>query len=98
VSVAAFIASQGTEHDVPHAVACRALSVSRSGFSRWRDRAPTRRADRRPRLTATVRKVFDDSGGTHGSPRIGIELRTQDRQVSDNTTALLMAEQASPVG
>jgi putative transposase len=68
------------------------------GFSRWRDRAPTRRADRRPRLTATVRKVFDDSGGTHGSPRIGIELRAQDRQVSDNTTALLMAEQASPVG
>ena len=29
MSVAAFIAAQRTEHDVPHAVACRALGVSR---------------------------------------------------------------------
>ncbi|MEU4645394.1 IS3 family transposase, partial [Micromonospora sp. NPDC023814] len=92
MSVAAFIASQRTEHSVPHAVACRALGVSESWFYKWRDRPPTRRDDRRVRLAAAVRKVFDDSGGTYGSPRIGIELREQGWQVSDNTIAQLMAD------
>jgi putative transposase len=34
--VAAFIASQRAEHRIPHAVACRALKVSRSWFYKWR--------------------------------------------------------------
>ncbi|WP_255365690.1 MULTISPECIES: IS3 family transposase [Micromonospora] len=90
--MAGFIASQRTEHSVPHAVACRALGVSESWFCKWRDRPPTRRDDQRVRLTAAVQKVFDDSGGTYGSPRIGIELRESGWQVSDNTIAQLMAE------
>jgi hypothetical protein len=32
VSVAAYIASQRTENDMPHAVACRALEMSESEF------------------------------------------------------------------
>jgi putative transposase len=92
VSVAAFIAAQRTEHDVPHAVACRALGVSQSWFYKWRDRPPTRRQQRRSTLAAAVRKVFDGSGGTYGSPRVGDELRDQGWQVSDNTIAALMAE------
>jgi putative transposase len=36
--------------------------------------------------------VFDDSGGTYGSPGVGLELREQGWQVSDNTIAQLMAE------
>jgi transposase InsO family protein len=89
--VAGFIASQRTDHGVPHALACRALGVSESWFYKWRDRPPTRRDDRRARLTAAVRKVFDDSSGTYGSPRVGIELREQGWQVSDNTIAQIMA-------
>ncbi|WP_434739378.1 IS3 family transposase [Micromonospora sp. SH-82] len=77
---------------MPHAVACRALGVSESWFYKWRDRPPTHRQERRVRLTAAVRTVFDDSGGTYGSPRVGIELREQGWQVSDNTIAQLMAE------
>ena len=92
MSVAAFIASQRTEHDVPHAVACRALGVSQSWFYKWRDRPPTPRQDRRSKLAAAVRQVFDDSGGTYGSPRIGDELRDQGWQVSDNTIAAVMVE------
>ncbi|MDG4791768.1 hypothetical protein O7626_38785 [Micromonospora sp. WMMD1102] len=69
------------------AVACRALGVSESWFYKWRDRPPARRGDRRARLAAAVGKVFDESGGTCGSPRIGIELREQGWQVSDNTIA-----------
>ncbi|MEU4716747.1 hypothetical protein AB0F73_24260 [Micromonospora purpureochromogenes] len=81
VRVAAFIVSQRTEHEVPHAVACRALGVSQSWFYMWR--APTARQDRRSKLAAEVRKVFDDSGGTLCSPRFGIELREQGWQISD---------------
>jgi putative transposase len=92
VSVAAVIASQRTEHDVPHAVACRVLGVWQSWFYKWRDRPPTPRADRRGWLAGAVRKVFDDSGGTYGSPRIGIELRAQGWRVFDNTVAALMVE------
>jgi transposase InsO family protein len=92
VSVAGFIAAQRTAHQVPHAVACRALNVSESWFYKWRDRPPTPRQDRRARLAAAVRTVFDDSGGTYGSPRVGVELRNQGWRVSDNTIAKLMAE------
>ncbi|WP_460915678.1 IS3 family transposase [Plantactinospora veratri] len=65
--------------------------MSQSWFYKWRDRPPTRRDDRRARLATAVQKVFDDSGGTYGSPRIGIGLREQGWQVSDNTIAHLMA-------
>jgi hypothetical protein len=92
VSVAGFIAAQRTDHHVPHAVACRALGVSQSWFYKWRDRPATLRQKRRSTLAAALRKVFDDSGGTYGSPRIGDELRDQGWQVSDNTIALLMVE------
>ncbi|WP_426507297.1 IS3 family transposase [Dactylosporangium sp. McL0621] len=93
MSVAAFIAAQRAEHDVPHAVACRALGVSESWFYKWRDRPPTPRQDRRAGLTDAVRRVFDASGGsTYGSPRIGLQVRAQGWRVSDNTIAALMAE------
>ncbi|MEU7998153.1 IS3 family transposase [Micromonospora sp. NPDC049060] len=66
--------------------------MSESWFYKWRDRRPTPRQDRRTRLTDAVRRVFDASGGTYGSPRVGDELREQGWRVSDNTIAALMAE------
>ena len=73
MSLAAFIASQRTDHRVPHAVACRALEVSESWFYKWRDRPPTPAEERRAALDDKVAEIFDDSGGeprTYGSPRI----------------------------
>jgi putative transposase len=92
VSVAGFIASQRTEHGVPHAVSCRALDVSESWFYKWNDREPTGRLQRREKLPAAIGKEFADSGATYGSPRIGLELREKGWQVSDNTIAMIMAE------
>ena len=43
MSVASFIASQRTEHGVPHAMCCRWLGVSESWFYKWHDRPPTAR-------------------------------------------------------
>jgi putative transposase len=50
------------------------------------------RQRRRGTLSAAVRKAFDDSGGSYGSPRVGDQLGEQGRQVCDNTIARPMAE------
>jgi putative transposase len=92
VSVAAFISSQRTDHGVPHALSCRALGLSESWFYKWRDRPLTLRQTRRAELADTIREVFDDSGGTYGSPRVTLELWAAGWKVSENTVAQLMAE------
>ena len=72
--MAALIAAQRDEHRVPHAVACRALGVSRSWFYTWKDHALTPRAARREALAAEVRRLFKAHRGTYGSPRITADL------------------------
>jgi putative transposase len=96
MTVASFIAAQRTEHDVPHAVACRALEVPPSTFYKWRDRPPTRRQVRRVRLDEAVKESFDDSGGTpgtYGSPRVFEDLIEDGWKVSVNTVAASMRRQ-----
>ncbi|MER7209861.1 IS3 family transposase [Streptosporangium sp. NPDC000239] len=92
MSVAAFIASQKTEHDVPHATACRILGVSQSWFYKWRNRASSVRRRRREELDAAITAAFEASGGTYGSPRITRDLREHGWQVSVNTVAARMSE------
>jgi putative transposase len=91
--VAAFITSQRTKHQVPHAICCRALEVSSAWYYKWRDRPPTPRQLRRRRLAEAIGEIFADSQGTYGSPRVVLELRAQGWQVSVNTVAKIMAEQ-----
>jgi putative transposase len=91
--VAAFISSQRTEHQVPHAICCRALGVSQAWYYKWRDRPPTPRQPRRTQLAEAVGEVFTDSHDTYGSPRVVLELRAQGWRVSVNTVAKIMAAQ-----
>jgi putative transposase len=91
MSVASHIASQRTDHGVPHAVSCRALGVSESWFYTWKQRPPTRRQQRRARLVEVITAVFEVSGRTYGSPRIHAELRDQGWRVTKHTVARLMA-------
>lgn len=93
MSVAGFIASQRTDHDVPHTLACRALGVSESWFYKWRDRPPTARERRRAEIDAMVKASFDDSGGTYGSPRVLDDLRDAGERVSKKTVEASMARQ-----
>jgi putative transposase len=96
MSVASFIASQRTDHGVPHAFCCRILNVSESWFYKWRDRQPTARQQRRAALDAAVTVSFDDSGGTpgtYGSPRVWEDLVAAGWKVSVNTVAASMARQ-----
>ena len=96
MSVASFIASQRTEHRVPHAVTCRLLGVSESWFYKWHDRPPTPRQLRRAELDAAVKASFDDSGGTphtYGSTRVWEDLVADGWRVSKKTVAASMARQ-----
>lgn len=92
MSVAAFIACQRTDYGVPHGVACRAVGVSESWFYKWRDRPPTPRQRRRDDLADRIAKIFAESGGTYGSPRVALDLRAEGWRVSVNTVAQVMAE------
>ena len=91
--MAALIAAQRDQHRVPHAVACRALGVSRSWFYKHKDGTLTARAARREALAAEVRRLFTAHRGTYGSPRITADLRAAGWKVSENTVAAIMREQ-----
>jgi transposase InsO family protein len=91
--VAALIAAQRERHQIPHAVACRALGVSRSWFCKHKDGELTPRAARRAALAAEVRRLFTAHRGTYGSPRITADLREAGWNVSENTVAAVMREQ-----
>jgi putative transposase len=93
MTVASFVATQRTEHRVPHAISCRALGVSESWFYKWRDRPPGARQVRRAEIDAKVKAIFDASGGAYGSPRIYDELRDAGEAVSKKTVEASMVRQ-----
>ena len=90
--MAALIATQRVQHQIPHTVACRALGVSRSWSDQHKALAPPRAA-RQAALAAEVRRLFRAHRGTYGSPRITADLREAGWRVSENTVAAVMREQ-----
>ena len=91
--MAAFIAAQRADHGIPHAVSCRALGVSQSWFYKWDGGKLPPRAERRERLKAEVRRLFEVHGGKRGSPVITADLKDAGWKVSKNTVAAVMREQ-----
>lgn len=93
MTLAQFVASQRTDHGIPHAVACRALGVGESWFYRWRHGPPSGIEARRADLDEAVKRCFDDSEGTYGSPRVRAQLRREGRAVSKKSVEASMARQ-----
>jgi putative transposase len=91
--VAALIAAQRDQYQVPCAVSCRALGVSRSWYYKWASGGLAPRAERRERLKAEVARLFAAHEGKYGSPRITADLRDGGWRVSENTIAAVMREQ-----
>ena len=91
--MAALIAARRAQDGIAHAVACRALGVSRSWFYKQRESRVTPRAQRREQLKAEVARLFAEHEGKYGSPRITADLRDDGWRVSENTVAALMREQ-----
>ena len=90
--MAALIAAQRDDHQIPCVVGCRALGVSRSWFYKWKAGTLPPQAERRERLAAEVARLFMLHGGKYGSPRITADLREDGWRVSENTVAALMRE------
>ena len=90
--MAALIAAQRDQHQIPHTTACRALGVSRSWFYKHKNGELLPREARRQALAAEVRRLFKAHRGTYGSPRITADLREAGWKVSENTVAEVMRE------
>ena len=78
---------------MPHAVACRALDVAPSTLYKHRNRPLIEMQLRRQATDAEVKRAFDKSKGTYGSPRVRAQLRRDGVSVSKKTVEASMARQ-----
>ena len=69
---------------------CRVLSVSRSGYYRWRNRPKSQRAIENRRLQAHIRAIFNRHKGRCGCPKITDDLNDMGLPVSKNRVARRM--------
>jgi putative transposase len=84
---------EAEEANFPVALMCRQLSVSRSGYYRWKTREPSQRQKEDIRLKVAIKASHEQSRGTYGSPRIVDDLKEQGFDVSRRRVARLMAEE-----
>jgi transposase InsO family protein len=71
---------------------CRLLSVPRSSFYAWRNRAETATAARRRELAGQVRQVFEAGRGAYGCRRVTAQLNREGIACSVGLVADLMRE------
>lgn len=71
---------------------CRVLSVSRSGYYRWRNRPESQRAIENKRLDVRIKAIFNKHKGRYGSPKITDELSDMGFPVSKTRVARRMKE------
>ena len=69
---------------------CRLYGVSKSGYYAWKERPESLQRRRRRFLEKQIVKVFNDSQGRYGSPKIHQALRKQGDHCSKNTVAKIM--------
>jgi transposase InsO family protein len=70
---------------------CKMLEVSPSGYYAWRGRPPSKREMANQELTAKIKKAFEESGETYGSPRIYQIMRKLGLMCGKNRVARLMS-------
>jgi putative transposase len=83
---------QSHEKQYPIDTMCRVLCASRSAYYAWRKGRVSPRLVRRQQLLLEIKKIFTQSRGTYGSPRITRELRKKGIVVNENTVAEIMKE------
>ena len=71
---------------------CRVLKVSTSGYYAWRNRPPSKRAQKDAMLTEKIREIHDWSRSTYGSPRVHAALQDEGIRVGKKRVARLMKE------
>lgn len=74
----------------PLTTMCRALGLSPSGYYGWLKRPPSAHARRDEELRKRIRRIWSDSGGTYGRPRIHAALREAGIHVGQKRVGRLM--------
>ena len=72
---------------------CRILSVSRSGFYRWKNRPISKRDLSNDKLLFYIRQIHAESNKTYGSPRMTDALRAKGIKCNHKRVERLMREQ-----
>lgn len=80
------------EGQVPVAYMCRHFGVSKSGYYSWLKGSATTRKAIQDFLKSEIRRLFKNSKGTYGSPRIYHDLVNKGHSCSENTVARMMKE------
>jgi transposase InsO family protein len=68
------------------------MNVSRSGYYAWRNRPASACQERRVELTGQIRRVYEQSRQSYGSPRITLDLKEAGVKVCEKTVAKYMRE------
>lgn len=69
---------------------CQVLKVSKSGYYKWLNSTPSKRAMDNRMLTEKIQEIYQKSRQTYGSPRITKELEAQAIEISRPRVARLM--------
>lgn len=69
---------------------CKLFQVSPSGFYKWRVRGLSDRAKANQQLLVKIRRIYDESRGSYGSPRVHAQLRREGELVSRSRVERLM--------
>lgn len=69
---------------------CQTFSVTRAGYYAWRQRPTSARLRQDRALLEDIRAIFEQSGGTYGSPRIQRALQAHGQRVSRRRIERLM--------
>jgi transposase InsO family protein len=72
---------------------CKALQISRSSYYSWLTRRPGKRDIESRELSDRIKRIYDSSKRTYGSPRITIALLEEGVQTSRQRVARLMRKQ-----
>lgn len=87
----AFIAAHAGAYPVRRM--CEVLKVSSSGYYDWLKREPSQRQQANDALLVAIRREFEASRRTYGSPRVHAALKQQGLGVSRNRVARLMRQE-----
>jgi putative transposase len=80
------------ENQFPIGMMCRLLSVSRSGFYRWKQQPISDRSRANQLLTEDVKRIFEDEKGRPGSPRITQRLHDEGKLAGRHRVAKIMRD------
>lgn len=79
--------------NLPVPLMCQVLQVSRSGYYDFLKHVPSASEQRRCEMKLQIRRIYQDSDGIYGSPRIHRQLKAEGACCNEKTVAKLMREE-----